>query len=197
MPASPNAFVWYELMTPDPDAAEAFYRAVVGWGARDAGQGGWRYPLLAAGDRPVAGLMGLPPEACVAGARPGWLGYIGVDDVDAAADGVRRAGGAIRREPDDIPGAGRFAVAADPQGATFMLFKVFKPNAGDGAPAPAGTPGHVGWRELYAADGPRAFDFYVDRFGWTKADALDMGPMGVYQLFAAGGVAIGGMMNKP
>jgi predicted enzyme related to lactoylglutathione lyase len=194
MPASPNAFVWYELMTTDPDAAEAFYRAVVGWGAQDAGQGGVRYTLLTADARPVAGLMELPQEACAAGARPGWIGYIGVDDVDAAADGIRRAGGAVRREPDDIPGVGRFAVVADPQGAMFMLFK---PAGASFPPAPAGTPGHVGWRELYAADGPRAFDFYADQFGWTKADALDMGPMGIYQLFAAGDDAIGGMMTKP
>jgi len=34
-------------------------------------------------------------------------------------------------------------------------------------------------------------------FGWTKADAIDMGPMGTYQLFAAGGPPIGGMMTKP
>ena len=129
MPASPNAFVWYELMTTDPDAAEAFYRAVVGWGAQDAGQGGVRYTLLTADDRPVAGLMGLPQEACAAGARPGWIGYIGVDDVDAAADGIRQADSAVRREPDDIPGVGRFAVVADPQGATFNLFQM--PDADD------------------------------------------------------------------
>src|SRR5215218_4780031 len=194
MTPSPRTFVWYELMTTDPDAAEAFYRAVVGWGAQDSGQSGMRYTLLTAGDGPVAGLMALPAEACAAGARLGWLGYIGTDDVDAAADRLRRAGGAVHKEPADVPGVGRFAVVADPQGATFMLFK---PNVGDNAPAPAGTPGHVGWRELYAADWPRAFDFYAGQFGWTKADAVDMGPMGTYQLFAAGGVAIGGMMNKP
>jgi hypothetical protein len=32
-------------------------------------------------------------------------------------------------------------------------------------------------------------------FGWTKADAMDMGPMGTYQLFATGGMAVGGMMG--
>src|SRR4051794_23280784 len=166
MPATPNAFVWYELMTTDPDAAEAFYRAVVGWGAQDAGQGGMPYTLLTADDRHVAGLMGLPQEACAADARPGWIGYIGVDDVDAAADGIHQAGGAAGREPADIPGVGRFAVVADPQGATFMLFK---PMGASFPLAPAGTPGHVDWRELYAADGARAFGFYADRFGWTKA----------------------------
>ena len=26
-----GSFIWYELMTPDPDAAMVFYDAVVGW----------------------------------------------------------------------------------------------------------------------------------------------------------------------
>ena len=36
--------------------------------------------------------------------------------------GIAVSGGAVKREPGDIPGIGRFAVVADPQGATFMLF---------------------------------------------------------------------------
>ena len=55
------------------------------------------------------------------------------------------------------------------------------------APAAPGTPGHVGWHELHAGDGPSAFAFYSGLFGWTKAEAMDMGPMGVYQIFATGG----------
>lgn len=26
-----GAFIWYELMTPDPDTAKVFYDAVIGW----------------------------------------------------------------------------------------------------------------------------------------------------------------------
>jgi hypothetical protein len=59
------------------------------------------------------------------------------------------------------------------------------------------TPGHIGWHELHAGDGASAFDFYAGEFGWTKAEAMDMGAMGTYQLFAAGGEAIGGIMTKP
>lgn len=194
MAGSPNPFVWYELMTTDMDAAEAFYRAVIGWSAQDAGQPGMRYTIMKAGDAMVAGIMALPDEVRAGGGKPAWFGYIGVDDVDAATQRVSRAGGIVHRAPADIPDVGRFSVVADPQGAVFMLFH---PLGADGAPAPAMTPGHVGWRELYAADQPRAFDFYAGQFGWTKKDALDMGPMGVYQTFAAGGDAIGGMMTKP
>jgi predicted enzyme related to lactoylglutathione lyase len=110
---------------------------------------------------------------------------------------VRQAGGAVHREPEDIPGVGRFAVVADPQGAVLMLFK---DSSGEAMPAVVpGTPGHVGWHELYADDWPAALAFYADLFGWSRGTAVDMGPMGTYQLFAcgAGGAEVGGMMNRP
>jgi hypothetical protein len=85
-------------------------------------------------------------------------------------------------------------VAADPHGAGFILFK---PNTDQApAPAPMGAPGHVGWRELHAGDGPSAFDFYSGLFGWTKDEAMDMGTMGIYQTFKTAGEQGGGMMTK-
>lgn len=193
MPA-PNPFVWYELMTTDMNAADAFYRAVIGWRSQDSGMPEMRYTIMSAGDKMVAGLMTIPEEVRAAGGHPAWLGYIGTPDVDAATASVTQAGGSIYRPPEDIPNIGRFSVVADPQGTVFMLFT---PKGGDGSPAPPGTPGHVGWHELYAADWRTAFEFYAGQFGWTKADAVDMGEMGVYQLFASGGPAIGGMLTKP
>jgi predicted enzyme related to lactoylglutathione lyase len=192
MPSPNGRFVWYELITTDPNAAEAFYRGVVGWRAQDSGLPGQSYTILSVGETPTAGLMAVPPEA--RGMRPGWIGYVGVDDVDAFAARVKDAGGAVHRAPDDIPSVGRFAVVGDPQGAVFALFK---PTCDKQRPEVApGTPGHTGWHELHAADRESAFDFYSSLFGWTKAEAIDMGPMGVYQLFATGGVPVGGMMTK-
>lgn len=188
-----GSFTWYELMTTDAQAGEKFYRDVVGWGAERAPGTQMEYILLKAGETPVAGVMALPPEA--SGARPGWMGDIYVDDVDQAAAHVKELGGSIKHEPADIPDVGRFAVAADPHGAIFVLLKWARP-MGNGAAAP-GTPGYTGWRELFAGNLAEAFAFYAALFGWTKADALDMGPMGTYQLFAHGGETIGGMMNKP
>jgi uncharacterized protein len=191
----PNNFVWYELMTSDAKAAEAFYSKVVGWKTQDSGQAGMTYTLLLAGESPIAGLMTLPKEACDAGAKPAWIGYVGVNDVDAYVGRVTKAGGAVHVPPTDIPHIGRFAMVADPQGAAFNLFKPLS----DMPPPPAdpATPGTIGWHELMAANGEKAFAFYADLFGWTKDEAIDMGAMGRYQLFAAGGPAIGGMMTKP
>ncbi|HEX3496245.1 MAG TPA: VOC family protein [Methylocella sp.] len=187
-------FVWYDLMTSDIKAAESFYRRVIGWDAKDSGLADRSYTLLSVGPAMVGGLMPIPEAARANGARPVWTGYIGVDDVDAYAARVKAAGGAVHRAPEDIPGVGRFAVVADPHGAIFNLFK--GDSEQEPAPAAPGTPGHVGWHELSAGDGASAFAFYSGLFGWTKAEAMDMGAMGVYQLFATGGAPVGGMMTK-
>ncbi len=194
MSSTPSKFVWYELMTTDPQAAEAFYRTVMGWQTADAGMPGMQYTILSVGSNGVGGLMALPADALAMGARPGWSGYISVDDVDAAAARIVQAGGAVHHPATDIPGVGRFAAMADPQGAGFVLFK---PAPGDMPTPPApGTPGHVGWHELHAAEEGPAFAFYAAHFGWTEAEAMDMGAMGIYRIFAIDGVQSGGMMTR-
>ena len=194
MPKIPQSFFWYELMTSDVKAAEAFYGAVVGWRGEKFGGNAMNYTVMNAADRGVAGIMDIPEDAKAMGAGPAWLGYIYAGDVDAAADSLRKAGGTVHREPSDIPEVGRFAVVADPQGTTFMLMK---PDGPDQPPVAPGTPGHIGWHELLAVDGKSAFDFYAGQFGWTKGEAMDMGAMGIYQLFAAGKDPVGGIMTKP
>jgi uncharacterized protein len=197
MTDSKPRFAWYELMTSDQDAAEAFYRAVVGWKMVDAGQPGMRYTIVSAGERAMGGLTALLAEAAAAGVRPGWLGYIGVPDTDGAAKRIVEAGGAIHRGPDDIPNIGRFAVVADPGGATFMLLTPL-PREDVPPPAEPTTPGLVSWHELYSSIGQEAaFRFYSDQFGWETAELMDMGPMGKYRIFGADGVPMGGMMDKP
>lgn len=190
----PQSFIWYELMTTDLDAAIDFYKAVIGWESEEFPGGDFRYVIMKPGEQGVAGIMTIPDEAARDGTPPMWTGYIYAPDVDAATQSVRKAGGAVYREPYDIPGVGRFAVVADPQGAAFM---VMAPQGPEGEQPAPGTPGHVGWHELYTTEWQAAFDFYSSQFGWTKDQAMDMGEMGTYQVFAAGGAPIGGMMNKP
>jgi uncharacterized protein len=194
--AGPSNFVWYELMTPDTKAAEAFYRGVVGWGA-DTQPGmtsGESYTILKAGEVPVAGILAKPKESFTGGAKPGWMGYIGVDDVEAYTKRVQDAGGKVHRLVREIPSVGRFSVVADPQGTVFVLFQA-KAGAERPPQPDAATPGYASWHELHAVDGKSAFEFYSGMFGWKKADALDMGPMGTYQIFATDGAPLGGMMT--
>ena len=52
------------------------------------------------------------------GAPPHWMAHVQVDDVDATAALAKKLGGKVHKEPTDIPTVGRFAVIADPQGAS-------------------------------------------------------------------------------
>lgn len=187
-----DTFLWYELITPDPAAARTFYSAVMGWTLSDESPSGMPYTIVSAGAHGVGGIAPLPGGE----ARPGWFGYIGVDDTDASARRIAEAGGRILRAPDDIPAVGRFAVVADPGGAAFMLLTPL-PRDEMPAPAPTGTPGTIGWHELNARDGQdAAFAFYSAQFGWTTLDRIDMKEKGTYRIFGIGERALGGMMDK-
>jgi predicted enzyme related to lactoylglutathione lyase len=188
-------FLWYDVMTSDTAAAGDFYSQVVGWSLQPAAAPGMDYTVFQIeGDRGVAGLMPIPDDMKDQ-ARPCWLTYIAVDDVEAAAAKIQSLGGALHKGPVTVPGIITFAVVADPQGAGFLIAKGLSAEA---MPAlPMNTPGAAGWFELYATDWEKVFPFYEAMFGWTKAEAVDMGPMGQYQLFAAGAEPVGGMMTKP
>lgn len=179
-------FVWYELATPDPEAATQFYGRVLGWKAMPVPE--MSYTVMQADGQEVAGIRSAFPQEPQA-----WGGYIGTKDVDGTAGRIAQSGGTICRPPSDIPGIGRFAVAQDPFGAVFNLFNPIPKDSLD--QRPSGTPGHVGWNELRAGEWQRAFDFYAGLFGWTKDRAIDMGPMGTYQIFAIHGTPSGGMLT--
>jgi predicted enzyme related to lactoylglutathione lyase len=187
-------FAWYELVTTDVEAARTFYTKVMGWGALDASVPGRAYTLFTAGNALVSGLMDLPEDARRMGGDPGWLGYVGVNDVDATADRIKRLGGVVHVPPTDVPNISRFSIFTDPQNARLALFKWLKP--GREQPSALVGLGGVGWHELLAADWEKALAFYGELFGWQKADA-DIGEMGTYQLFSVGGQTIGGMLTKP
>ena len=194
MVSSHGRFVWYELTTTDMEAAKAFYTEVVGWGARDASMPGMPYTVFSAGEASVSGMMELPKDAGKMGERPMWIGYVCVDDVDAAADRIKHLGGAVHVPPQDILNVSRFSVVSDPQMATLALFKWQR--SGQVQPVSLRTQGGVAWHELLAADWERTWAFYSELFGWQKAEA-DISAMGAYQQFSADGQTIGGMMTKP
>jgi predicted enzyme related to lactoylglutathione lyase len=188
---SHGSFVWYELMTTNLDAAKAFYADVMGWGTQDASQS---YTLFTAAGSSVSGLLELPEEARRMDARPGWMGYVGVDDVDATAERIAQLDGTVFVPPQEVANISRIAIICDPQMAMLGLLKWLQPEQHQAEDLRA--PGRIGWHELLAADWENAWDFYAELFGWQKADA-DVGPVGTYQLFSAAGETIGGMFTKP
>ena len=200
-------FIWYELLTPDADSARAFYEAVVGWTIEAQASGDVGYRIISAGDGPIAGLMPLTEAMAAGGARPAWLGYIGVDDVDAMATLIKEGNGTIHVPPTDIPGVRRFALVADPSGAPFYVMRGFSGQESHAFSYDRPRPGHCAWNELATADPAAAMEFYGQRFGWVKDGEMDMGPLGSYEFLRHAGRApvgsppghgmVGAVMPKP
>jgi predicted enzyme related to lactoylglutathione lyase len=184
--------IWYESMTTDADGAQAFYADVVGWNIAPSGMDGvGDYRILTAPDgEGVGGLMTLSPGAPM---KPGWFSYIGVQDVDGAAEKIRSLGGSVHIGSRDIAGVGRFAMVADPQGLVFYIMRGDSQRESQAFHVTA--PGHCGWNELVTSDHEAALAFYGELFGWENNETMPMGEMGDYRFIDHAGQRIGGMMT--
>ena len=185
--------LWYELMTTDMNAAEKFYRTVVGWAAAPFEGSPQPYTMFKrSGDVPAAGLMNRPDGMNF---PPFWAMYVGVNTLEDAAAHIKKLGGTELSPVIDIPTVGRMQMVKDPQGAAFYIYEP-DPNAPQ---LPEGAPqvGEGSWHELMTTDAPAALKFYTEVFGWTPGESMDMGPMGKYYMFNRPHGMIGGMMNKP
>ena len=186
-----GSFIWYELLTTDADAAAAFYGEVIGWTAANAGVPGVDYRIFSAAGTDVAGHMTIPEDGAEMGMRPGWYGYVGVDDVDAAVAGIEAAGGSVLVPAMDLDGVGRMAFVTDPQHVPFYVMRGASEEASSSF---AAREGHCVWNELSAADPASALAFYTGQFGWEGGDAMPMGEMGDYVFLNHGGEMIGAVM---
>lgn len=160
-------FCRIELRTTDIPAARLFYRALLG----DEG----------------ADIVAIPPEAIARGARPHWLGHLGVGEVEGTARAFV-AHGATRLGPtrtnDD---GGAVAILCDPGGAVVAL----------ATPPAAPVRADVIWRSLNSADVARTLAAYSDVLGWDVSEAIDLGRLGRQHPFAwsAGGPSVGTMAD--
>jgi uncharacterized protein len=194
-----GGFIWYELMTTDAPGAKAFYDAVVGWNIDAASASpDMEYRMI---NRPDGGMTGgvftLNDEMLGQGAKPCWLGYIGVDDCDAAAKAVEAKGGKVVMPPMDVPMAGRIAMVSDCCGAHYYIMTPTPPpGGGESSAFSVDGLGACGWNELSAGNQASAIAYYTGLYGWGLPEPMDMGPMGSYQFIEHDGVPIGAIMQK-
>jgi predicted enzyme related to lactoylglutathione lyase len=185
-------FVWHDLMTTDREASVAYYAQLLGWSFEDEQLEGFgSYKMIRSGDKAQGGFVPLDKDQ---GLPSHWIGYVLVNDVDAATARAAQAGGRVCVPGTDIPSVGRFALVTDPGGGLSSPFR-----GGDSEETEAEGPpaeGHFCWDELLAVDVEAAAGFYQQLYGWERAQA-DMGEMGVYHLFRAGDKDRAGMMAKP
>src|SRR5262252_10231002 len=184
--------LWYELMTTDMKAADAFYRKVVGWSTKPFDGTGQPYTMFnRGGDVSVGGMMTKPDQVKT---PPFWAMYIGVPKLEDAAARIEHLGGKHHTDVIVVPNVGRMQMMTDPQGAAFYIYE---PANTDQRPEAAPEIGDGSWHELMTTDGPAAMTFYQQVFGWQPSDTMDMGPAGTYQMFNRPHGMIGGIMKKP
>ena len=199
-PNPPGDFIWYELMTTDADGAKAFYDAIVGWNFGEGAEEYQGYRMISTTDGGFAGgVMPLTAEMQEHGARPTWLGYLNVTDVDDKVASVEAAGGRALMGPMDIPNVGRIAMVADPQGAPFYVMKPIPPEGREGEPSTVFSPtdqGRCAWNELSTSDPVAARRFYEEQFGWSTANFMDMGEHGEYRFIDHQGLMLGAIAGS-
>lgn len=178
---------WYELTTGNSAATQGFYGPLLDWAYADAGIPGFDYTLAKRGAAMIAGFY-----APFEGQPEAWLVYFVAENVDDSVDLALSHGATLLQPANDVPGTGRFAILADPQGAAFGLFQ---PLPGQ-PPQAFGTmaPGFACWHELTCPDPQAALAFYGALLGWTPSTVMPMGEAGGYHLFAQAGADIGGIM---
>jgi predicted enzyme related to lactoylglutathione lyase len=177
-------FVWHELVTPDADAAHAFYGKAIGWKPQP-----WEedasYVMFAAQRGPIG--------AAVAGngSPSHWLPYIGTADIDATIELAKQKGGSVVKDVETMSSGSRHAVLQDPYGARFGVYE----SAEDYGKITPPQPGEHSWHELVSTDHEGAFDFYAALFGWENIAEHDMGEMGKYLIYGVGDARFGGMLT--
>ncbi|MEO7774290.1 MAG: VOC family protein [Steroidobacteraceae bacterium] len=197
-----GSFIWYELMTTDSTAAARFYGAVIGWKITEqpAANGGQDYRMIVRSDGGNAGgVLKLTPEMQQNGARPIWLAYLHVENVDIAIKAIEADGGKMLMPKMSLP-VGEIAMVADPMGTPFYLMNPIPPPGIPDAESEVFDPKasqRVRWNELLSSDLARAKNFYGKHFGFEFNESMPMGEMGDYCFIDHGGVRLGAIMQKP
>ena len=182
-------FCWYELTTPDVDAAIDFYPRFTGWGTQPFDGD---YTMWTTDGAPFAGLFRLTSDVRNQGVPPNWMPYVESDNVEATVARATSLGGTLVQGPGDVPNVGRYAVLLDPHGAAFGVYQSVRPSgAWDGTP----VEGRMSWHELMTSDHVAALAFYSALFGWEKVGEMDMGGGDMYAMYGHGKAMYGGMFT--
>jgi predicted enzyme related to lactoylglutathione lyase len=179
-------FCWFNMLTPRPAEAMAFFGQLLGWEFFE--MPGVGHGVRAEG-RDVGGLFDLHGPST----PPGCLAMIGVMvKVERADDTARKVNelGGKAQPPFDIGEQGRMSVCFDPNGAQFDIWEPRKMAGTDVDSLAHGAPT---WFETLTTDAERATAFYTGLFGWA-AQTMPM-PDGEYTLFKLDNVPVAGMLK--
>lgn len=184
-------FVWHDLITTDVSGSVDFYqRLFPEWSIDrlETGEGSL-YHVIEVNGRDIGGLVGVPEDS---GIPAHWIGYVAVDDCDAAVRRTIELGGKCLVPAIDVPQIGRFAIIQDPQGAVVKPFSAQKRFE---IPRQY-VPGRPVWNELLTSSPGSIRDFYRSVFGWSSVEQV-VDEAGAYTLFRTGESDVAGAMHMP
>ncbi|HEX4166394.1 MAG TPA: VOC family protein [Bryobacteraceae bacterium] len=184
---SPGKFVWFEHVSKDASKAQEFYGEVLGWKVKPFPMGDFAYEMILTGESWDTMIGGYPPAGSNHHASH-WIATVSLEDVDAAANAAVANGGMVLDAPSEIPGVGRRARIADPQGAELALLTDAR---GDKPDTPA-VSGNWLWNELHTSEPASALSFYEKVVGFSHR-TMDMGPGNQYHILSRDGVDRGGI----
>ncbi len=161
----PGKFIWGDLFTADPPAAERFYTGLFGWAAnrieRSTSAGTRTYTVLSVGDRPVAGIA-LLPSRMADEVHGRWIGYVSVADVAKVLGAATAGGGHVLFPAKSFEKRGTQAVFTDPEGTVLGVMHSSSGDPGEYLP----EPGDWTWAELFARDPGAAGAYYGSVLGY-------------------------------
>jgi predicted enzyme related to lactoylglutathione lyase len=189
-------------MTTDINAAARFYGAVIGWQIaqqRDPQAGDRDYRMIRRSDGGNAGgMLQLTAGMEQGGARPTWLTYLQVADMNAATQAIQQDGGHVHLRMS-LP-VGEIAMVTDPLGTPFYVMRPVPPPGQPDARSDVfdvAAVQRVNWNELLSPDLARAKSFYAKHFGFDFNEVMPMGPeYGDYCFFDLAGVRTGAIMQQ-
>lgn len=151
--------IWFDLATPDPQGAKAFYTGLFVWEWADVPMSsGNTYHMAIRGDANIAGMSAETGEDT---AKQVWNNRVYVADAEEIAKRIEANGGRVLSGPNNADGWGVTATVATPEGAVFGLWQSLM---GQGADV-FGERGAVCWVEYHTRDLVAAKEFYSEVFG--------------------------------
>ncbi|HYP45597.1 MAG TPA: VOC family protein [Propionibacteriaceae bacterium] len=159
---------WTDLATPDVQAVQPFYSAVLGWQFGEPHRDYSGYVMAEVRGAAAAGLGPMMGDQ----QRSSWTLYLASDDADATAADITQSGGTVLVAPDDVGPMGRLLIASDPTGG---VFGVWQAGSMIGASL-VNEPGGLFWEDLRSTDPELARAFYNAVFRYDFHPLPEAGP---------------------
>jgi predicted enzyme related to lactoylglutathione lyase len=182
-----GAFIWFDLLTENPEVARSFYSQLFGWRIESDTMVD-DYSIIYNGDRAIGGIIRHENRDSRA-AESIWLAFLSVEDVDQAVTTTRDAGGKVLEGPLDVEGRGRMALIEDTAGAALILLRA---SGGDPPPRKPKN-GDWLWTDLITPDGGPVKAFYKQLADYQVEPLQADGD--AYHIFKRSGRARAGMVE--